>query len=231
MSTDLYGVRVLNVDGANVKLQVFLVYYDWDFLPEGRPFFLRALWDTADTRFGEGGALGDAITVDNICDEHFVDTNAGRYIKSVHQVSTKNYPVSGDMPTFYYERNGQWADEDKLTQGIYNVVMTDPKWAEHLQEGMAWGTTAYDSDEIGTVWQVGEIEPVDFSGKTVVLTGKMSSARSKIKTLLKEKGAKVSSAISGKTDYLIVGDKPGSKLQEATRYGVTVLDEAFIHES
>lgn len=65
-----------------------------------------------------------------------------------------------------------------------------------------------------------------FTGKTVVLTGTLSSlSRDEAKHRLQKMGAKVSSTISAKTDYLIAGDKAGSKLKKAESLGVTVLSE------
>lgn len=65
------------------------------------------------------------------------------------------------------------------------------------------------------------------SGKTFVITGTLSSmSREEAKELLQSAGAKVTGSVSAKTDYLLAGDKAGSKLAKAEKLGVTVLDEA-----
>ena len=65
-----------------------------------------------------------------------------------------------------------------------------------------------------------------FAGKTVVLTGTLQSmARDEAKNRLSAMGAKVSSSISAQTDYLVAGEKAGSKLKKAQGLGVVVLDE------
>jgi DNA ligase (NAD+) len=69
-----------------------------------------------------------------------------------------------------------------------------------------------------------------FSGKTVVLTGRMSRARSEIKKILESYGAKVSSSVSSKTDYLIYGEDAGSKYDKAISLGVETLSEDELWE-
>ena len=62
--------------------------------------------------------------------------------------------------------------------------------------------------------------------KIFVFTGSLSKfTREDAKILLERYGAKVSSGISKKTDYLIVGKNPGSKLQEAQSLGIIILTE------
>ncbi len=64
------------------------------------------------------------------------------------------------------------------------------------------------------------------SGKTLVLTGTLETLkRSEAKKRLEALGAKVTSSISAKTDFLAAGRDAGSKLQKALNLGVTVLDE------
>lgn len=63
-------------------------------------------------------------------------------------------------------------------------------------------------------------------GKTLVLTGTLPSlTREEAAALIKVAGGKVVNSISKKTDYLLVGESPGSKLAKATELGVKTLDE------
>lgn len=62
--------------------------------------------------------------------------------------------------------------------------------------------------------------------KTVVVTGSLQHfTRGTITSKLEELGAKVSDSVSKKTDYLIVGDKAGSKLSKAKQLGINVISE------
>lgn len=70
-----------------------------------------------------------------------------------------------------------------------------------------------------------EISENAFKGKTVVLTGTMSKSRGIIKKELEALGAKVSSSVSKKTDYLIYGEDAGSKYDKAVDLGVNTLTE------
>ncbi len=66
-----------------------------------------------------------------------------------------------------------------------------------------------------------------FEGKTFVVTGALQQyTRDEIHDRIKARGGKAASSVSKKTDYLIAGDKAGSKLTKAQELGVTILDEA-----
>ena len=65
-----------------------------------------------------------------------------------------------------------------------------------------------------------------FSSKSIVITGSFNSiARSQLKEELIRVGAKVSSSVSSKTEFLIAGEKPGSKLKKASDLNIPILDE------
>ena len=65
-----------------------------------------------------------------------------------------------------------------------------------------------------------------FAGKTLVLTGNLSTmSRDEAKALIKKNGGKVSSAVSKATHFVLVGENPGSKLDEAEKLGVPILSE------
>lgn len=65
-----------------------------------------------------------------------------------------------------------------------------------------------------------------FSGMTFVLTGELVSfTRDDLKAIIKEKGGSVSSTVSRNTDYVVVGENPGSKYKKAKELGVRILEE------
>jgi DNA ligase (NAD+) len=65
------------------------------------------------------------------------------------------------------------------------------------------------------------------AGSTFVLTGSLPTfSRDEASTKIKDAGGKITSAVTKKTSYLVAGEKPGSKLDEAQKLGVRVIDEA-----
>jgi DNA ligase (NAD+) len=64
------------------------------------------------------------------------------------------------------------------------------------------------------------------AGKTVVVTGTLTKyGREEIESLIKERGGKPAGSVSKKTDYVVAGEKAGSKLEKAKQLGVPVLTE------
>lgn len=70
-----------------------------------------------------------------------------------------------------------------------------------------------------------------FAGKTVVATGKLEGyTRDGIQSKLISLGATPGSSVTKKTDYLIVGEKAGSKLTKAEKLGIRTLTEQEFEE-
>lgn len=66
----------------------------------------------------------------------------------------------------------------------------------------------------------------DFAGKTFVLTGTLENmTRNEAKEFIEKAGGKVTGSVTGKTDYVIAGYKPGSKLETAKKLGIAIMDE------
>jgi len=63
-------------------------------------------------------------------------------------------------------------------------------------------------------------------GRTIVFTGKLEGfTRDEAKKLVENLGARATSSVSKETDFLVVGEDPGSKLEEAKKFKVKILEE------
>ncbi len=80
---------------------------------------------------------------------------------------------------------------------------------------------------VNPVMEQQPVQAIDsiFSGKTVVLTGTLSTmTRDEAKKLLEQAGAKVTGSVTKKTDFLIAGEKAGSKLAKAQELGIEIIE-------
>jgi DNA ligase (NAD+) len=74
--------------------------------------------------------------------------------------------------------------------------------------------------------EVKSLEDLPFAEQIFVLTGTLTQmGRAEAKTALQSLGAKVSGSVSKKTDFVVAGDKAGSKLNKAQELGINVLTE------
>jgi DNA ligase (NAD+) len=80
---------------------------------------------------------------------------------------------------------------------------------------------------VAMVNATGEAKPQTLAGLTFVVTGGLEGfTRDSIAEAITAHGGKPSSSVSKKTDYVLVGSDPGSKLAKAQELGVTIIDEA-----
>jgi DNA ligase (NAD+) len=71
--------------------------------------------------------------------------------------------------------------------------------------------------------------PRPLAGKTFVLTGTLPTlTREAAREFIERRGGRVTGSVSKKTSYVVVGEAPGSKADDARRLGVTILDEAAL---
>ena len=78
-----------------------------------------------------------------------------------------------------------------------------------------------------------ELKPVSngsLTGNTFCITGTLTRSRKEIALLIKSNGGKIVSSVSKNLSYLIAGESAGSKLQNANRLGVEVINENQLNE-
>jgi DNA ligase (NAD+) len=129
--------------------------------------------------------------------------------------------------------SGAGTEELSRTHGIGDVLaknihdfFKDPVHVTLLSRLKKAGLAAFDE-----VHDVKREAAGPFAGRTVVLTGSLSRfTREEMTDRLNAAGAKVSSSVSKKTDYVIAGDNPGSKFTKAQQFGVRTLTENEVLE-
>lgn len=136
--------------------------------------------------------------------------------------------------------DGDWnAFEQAIKDGFDFTIL--PDFGEIMHHNIyKW----YADEEAGKLWKPllehiifeKETETMStnntiFAGKTIVATGKLQNyTRDEIQMKIMSLGAKAASSVSKKTDYLIVGEKAGSKLAKAQQLGVRILTEQEFEE-
>jgi len=113
------------------------------------------------------------------------------------------------------------------TAAAVHDFFKNPDNRQVIEQLLANGVSIMDTPEESVPQEMGTAAPSPFMGKTVVLTGSLEEmTRSDAKKILQALGAKVTSSISSKTDFLVAGASAGSKLTKAQALWVTILDEA-----
>ena len=124
---------------------------------------------------------------------------------AIHEVGPE---VTRSVREFFAESRNRDVVEELLALGV-------------SLQGPADAPTGSGDDRSGAI----------FSGEKFVLTGGLESmSRTEMSALLESLGARVTSSVSGKTDYVVVGDNPGSKARKAAQLGVATLSEPGLWE-
>jgi DNA ligase (NAD+) len=69
-----------------------------------------------------------------------------------------------------------------------------------------------------------------FRGTSWVITGTLSESREKFEELIRQHGGRTTGSVSKKTDYVLAGEDPGSKLDKARQLGIKVVTEKRFRE-
>ena len=134
-----------------------------------------------------------------------------------------------------YSLASSFENLDKLISADYNSLIEIQDIgqivAHHIQDFFATSSNILTINELLSLGIDIQYEEIDkskqtLSGKTIVITGTLiSHSRDELKQKLKALGAKVAGSVSKNTDYLIAGDKAGSKLAKALELGVEIILE------
>lgn len=132
----------------------------------------------------------------------------------------------GSMKAISEATAEELADIDGVGQIIAESIVEwfEVKWHKAI-------ITKWEKAGVCMVLKQSEALPQTLAGLTFVVTGGLESfSRDGISETISAHGGKASSSVSKKTDYVLVGSDPGSKLAKAQELGVPVIDEARFKE-
>ncbi len=214
---------VMDIEGLGEKLS-------WRFLDEGLARDQADLYDLTSERLGEL--------------EGFGEISARNLVEAIQASKTQPFSIvlfALGLPGIGYVTAQALAEHFGTLQGL---LAADPGQIEQV-EGVGPITAAQIAEELseeptqalverlrerGLRFELDESERRTTGGplvgKTFVLTGTLPElSRDEASAMIKRAGGKVTGSVSKKTDYVVAGDTPGSKLAKAEELGTEVLDE------
>ena len=183
-----------------------------------------------------------------LCLERFGKKSANNLLREINESKTKNWhkQLYGLGIPHVGEANAKSLSKNfKSIEELINSVKKSP---ENISNIYGFGNEITDAiikwfDNSKNQNLIKELKSIGFSlkennsnnkpnesnllnSKTFVLTGTLNSiTRDEAKELIENAGGKVSSSISKKTDFLLSGEQPGSKLKKAQELGVKIINE------
>ncbi|MBN2876568.1 MAG: NAD-dependent DNA ligase LigA [Bacilli bacterium] len=128
----------------------------------------------------------------------------------------------GDLENFYHQTEESLISIKDIGQAIAKSIVEyfhNEQNITELELLKYYGlNTSYKSEKM--------TQETHFSGKTVVITGTLANySRKEAQEIIEKMGGNVSSSVSKKTDFILVGESPGSKYQKGIELGITILNE------
>ncbi len=139
--------------------------------------------------------------------------------------------IAGDLTAHFPDLDGlslASTDELQSIEGIGpNIAEAIVDWfARPVNQSVLEKLRAAEVWPRAEIWSGGEKPPQNLDGLIFVVTGSLTNfTRTEIKEFIQKYGGKVTGSISKKTDFLVAGEKAGSKLTKAQSLGVAVISE------
>lgn len=148
-----------------------------------------------------------------------------RYVGSVNaKILAENFPTIEELSQASFESiEAVYGIGEEIAQSVFEWLRV-PENIALIQQLQTRGLKFSSSIAISDIADNKSNQTL--TGKTFVITGTLPSLkRNEAKKLIEQAGGKVTGSISKKTDYLLLGENPGSKLAKAEKLGIAQLTE------
>ena len=145
MEPDYYAISVRRIEGATLDLRLQLIYPTGEPVPEEKGFALALLCDALDRKSHDAPLAirrrGFDSTFAFVIEQRFSE-----FITSVQQIGhSYSYPPPSEDTE---EGMRWWEDRGNAAWVDLRVVVSDPRWIEHIDKGSTWNSSACDSGMI-----------------------------------------------------------------------------------
>lgn len=216
----------MNIDGLGSGLIERL--YDEEIISH-----FTDLYDLDAKRVKELDKLGEkSVSNLQVGIENSLNTDLYRFIAAlgikgvgpeVAKIICKQYPKLEQIIDLKQEQLIELDGIGSVLAENFTAFMSDETNLNDIEKMLGYGLTFKEVNN--------EITENEYSGKSIVITGSFGELkRSDIKEIFEGYGASVKGSVSKNTDYLIAGEKAGSKLDKANELGVKIIDEAMLNE-
>jgi DNA ligase (NAD+) len=214
--------RAMNIEGLGEKLVEQLV--DAHVVSNPAALYKLGLLAVINLeRMGEKSAVNLLAAI-----EHSKHTSLARFIFALG-IRNVGETTAKDLAQHFGSLDNLLAADQESLQQVHDV---GPVVAQSIADFLAEAHNREVIEQLrtcGVHWQEQPSQPaaaLPLSGKTFVLTGTLAAlSREEAKEKLEALGAKISGNVSKKTSYVVAGTDAGSKLSNALKLGVAVLDE------
>jgi len=182
--------------------------------------------------------------------EGFAETKANNLLQAIENSKSRSLArvitalgIRGVGEVGAAELARVFTDLDKLSRASFEELLRIEGIGPNIAQGIVdWFSSPANRKVLeklrrAEVWPKAEIREkaaesdLPLKGLTFVITGTLPGlSREEAKELIESRGGKVSSSVSKKTDYLVLGDQPGSKFTTAQELGIPILDVNGLRE-
>ncbi|MGM9509921.1 hypothetical protein ACS5NO_19465 [Larkinella sp. GY13] len=146
MATANFQIKAISKVEKVVRVRIWIINPDVQYFPERVGFGLQLLWDALeDTQFTPY-PLAEAVNEREITDVNWLAREAENYVDQFTYVSFERFPVPESIENLRdKDYNDFWDDLGKVPGATADILLTDSKWARHIQENKVWKSYAFDA--------------------------------------------------------------------------------------
>ncbi len=220
------GKKSLNIDGFGDK-QV-KQFFDLKFIDSIDDIFFLEKYKQKIIKLDGWGDLSFSNLINSINKSKKISFDKFIYSLGIRFVGE----VNSEIIAAEFKTLDNLINSIKNSETLNNVDGLGPKAISSLKDYFSYKTNLKLVKNLDKILKISNIKKIFkknfFNNKNLVFTGTLKTlSRDEAKYLAKSNGAKILSTISKNTDYLIAGNKAGSKIIKAKKIGINVINEEF----